>query len=66
MKKLKTNKSILSRIKVTGKGKLVKRATGQSHFNTKDSGKRGRIKHRKLNVKTVDIKSFKQFLPYHK
>ncbi len=65
MAKLKTNKSILSRLKVTGRGKLVKRPTGQSHFNAKDSGNKGRLKHRDQTVNKADIKSLKQRLPYH-
>jgi len=66
MGKLKTNKSILSRIKISSGGKLIRRATNQSHFNAKDSGNKGRFKHRTENVKKSDIKSFKQFLPYNK
>ncbi len=64
MAKLKTNKAILSRLKVTGKRKLIRRATNQSHFNAKDSGKKGRLKHKTLPVKASDIKSLRQFLPY--
>ena len=64
MAKLKTNKSILSRLKISGKGKLIRRATSQSHFNAKDSGKRGRFKHRTENIKKSDQKSFKRYLPY--
>lgn len=57
---------MLSRLKISGKGKLTRRATNQSHFNAKDSGKKGRLKHKTLSVKASDIKSFGQFLPYHK
>lgn len=64
MAKLKTNKSILSRLKISGKGKLTRRAASQSHFNAKDSGNTGRLKHRSASVKKSDIKLFKQYLPY--
>lgn len=64
MYKQKTNKSILSRLKISGGGKLIRRATNQSHFNSKDSGNKGRFKHKVENVKKSDIKSFKKFLPY--
>mgnify|MGYP001561021903 FL=1 len=66
MPKQKTNKSILSRLKISGSGKLIRRATNQSHFNSKDSGNKGRFKHRSENIKKSDIKSFRQFLPYNK
>lgn len=66
MPKQKTNKSILSRLKISGGGKLIRRATSQSHFNAKDSGKKGRFKHKTENIKKSDIKSFKKFLPYNK
>ena len=34
---MKTNKSYLKRIKVTKKGKLLTRKSGQNHFNSKES-----------------------------
>ncbi|OGD24812.1 hypothetical protein A2819_01040 [Candidatus Azambacteria bacterium RIFCSPHIGHO2_01_FULL_40_24] len=64
MFKIKTNKSILSRLKVSSNGKLVRRATNQSHFNAKDSGKKGRLKHRSALIKKSDKKLFKQYIPY--
>lgn len=57
---------MLSRLKISGKGKLIRRAASQSHFNSKDSGKKGRFKHKTENIKKSDIKSFRQFLPYNK
>ncbi len=44
-RKIKTNKSFLKRIKITGSGKILKRPPGQNHFNAKDSGIRGQRKH---------------------
>jgi len=41
---VKTNKSFLKRIKITGTGKILKRPPGQNHFNSKDSGQVGRSK----------------------
>lgn len=63
--KLKTNKAILSRIKITGKKKFTRRASNQSHFNTKTSGKQRRLKRRVLSVDKKDIKMFKKHLPYN-
>jgi len=65
MAKLKTKKAILSRLKVTGKRKLIRRASNQSHFNAKTSGKQRRLKRRVLLVKNPDIKLFKRYLPYN-
>lgn len=36
---MKTNKSFLKRVKVTKRGKLLVRKTGQNHFNSKESNK---------------------------
>jgi len=40
----KTNKSFLKRIKITGRGKIMKRRPGQNHFNAKNSGNQTRQK----------------------
>ncbi len=66
MSKLKTNKSILSRLKIPGGGKLLRRPTNQSHFNAKESSKQTRIKHGIKPVKKSDYKLFKKYLPYAK
>lgn len=55
---------MLSRLKLSGKGKLTRRATNQSHFNSKDSGNRGRLKHKSALIKKSDQKTFKKYLPY--
>ena len=34
---MKTNKSFLKRVKVTKRGKLLVRKTGQNHFNSKEN-----------------------------
>ena len=39
MPKLKTRKSIAKRIKITKKGKVLKKKAGQDHFNARESGK---------------------------
>jgi len=41
MGKLKTRKAIAKRFKVTKTGKVIKRAAGQGHFNSRESGKVG-------------------------
>ncbi|MDO8742984.1 MAG: 50S ribosomal protein L35 [Candidatus Azambacteria bacterium] len=63
MAKLKTNKSIQSRLKTTGTGKLIRRATNQSHFNAKTSGKQRRLKHRTSSLANQDAKAVRHYLP---
>jgi ribosomal protein L35 len=36
---MKTNKSYAKRLKVTKNGKVLARAKGQNHFNSKESGR---------------------------
>ena len=47
--KFKTRKTVSKRIKITKKGKVIARKTGQDHFNAKESGNVTRKK-RKDNV----------------
>ncbi|MFC1700835.1 50S ribosomal protein L35 [Patescibacteria group bacterium] len=42
--KLKTNKALFKRIKITGNKKMLKRSANQGHFNAKDSGNKTRNK----------------------
>lgn len=42
MPKMKTNKSVLSRFKVTAKGKLLRRHPGRRHLLSKKSSQRKR------------------------
>ncbi|MEK7138813.1 MAG: 50S ribosomal protein L35 [Patescibacteria group bacterium] len=44
MNMVKTNKSLLKRVKITGSGKILKRPPHQNHFNAKDSGNQTRQK----------------------
>lgn len=44
--KLKTHKAVSKRFKVTKTGKVLKRAAGQDHFNSRDPGKITRKKRR--------------------
>lgn len=43
---MKTHKAVAKRFKITKKGKVLKRAAGQDHFNTRESGKVTRNKRR--------------------
>ncbi len=59
MPKLKTRKAIAKRVKITGKGKVLRRRSGQNHFNAKESGKLIRKKRRDKVVEGVVAKSIK-------
>lgn len=51
---MKTNKSIAKRFKKTSTGKILKRVSGQAHFNSRESGKVGRNKRRDITAsKTI-------------
>jgi large subunit ribosomal protein L35 len=64
MSKLKTNKSILNRFKITATGKLLHRPMGQDHFNAKESGKKTRLKRRWIELTGADAKAIKKLIPY--
>ncbi|MDO8626608.1 MAG: 50S ribosomal protein L35 [Candidatus Magasanikbacteria bacterium] len=48
--KQKTNQAIAKRFKVTRTGKILKRVSGQAHFNSRESGKVGRNKRRDVTA----------------
>ena len=62
MAKLKTRKALLKRIKITGRGKFMKRHTNQDHINAKDSGNKTRNKRKSLGVSQVNRKIVKRTL----
>lgn len=59
----KTNKAFAKRIKMTGGGKLLRRATGQNHFNAKESGRQGRKKHHLRAMAGIAHKKIMRRLP---
>ena len=64
MAKLKTRKSIAKRIKITKKGKVLKKKAGQDHFNARESGKVKRNKRRMTKISKANTKNLKRQLPY--
>ena len=58
----KTNKSFLKRIKITGRGKIMKRPPHQNHFNAKDSGNQTRQKRGDIIAPRELVKSAKSLL----
>ncbi|MEK7655619.1 MAG: bL35 family ribosomal protein [Patescibacteria group bacterium] len=61
--KLKTNKTISKRIRITKTGKLMKRHGGQDHFNTRNPGKITRKKRRDQEVAKVYSKTIRKAMP---
>lgn len=57
---MKTNKSLLKRIKITKTGKLLVRSSGQNHFNAKESRKT-QLNHKKGRVITMSKKNIGQY-----
>jgi ribosomal protein L35 len=57
MPKLKTHKALVKRIKVSKKNKVLRRATGQNHYNSKETGKVGRKKKNDARLFKTDEKN---------
>jgi len=62
--KLKTNKAISKRFKITKNKKVLKRREGQDHFNSRDTGKVTRRKRRDVELSGTNKKALKAGLPY--
>ena len=65
MPKLKTNKSVRSRIKVTKSGKLLRLPSGHGHLRGKKSGNYRRRVSKYVEVSKADVKQLKKYLPYN-
>lgn len=57
MPKLKTHKALVKRIKISKKNKVMRRATGQNHYNSKETGKVGRKKKNDSRLFKTDEKN---------
>lgn len=57
MPKLKTKKALVKKIKLTKKKKVLRRKSGQNHFNSKETGKFGREKKRIVRLSQPDEKN---------
>lgn len=65
MPKQKTNKAVAKKFKVTGSGKLKRRATGQNHYNSRDTGQATRAKRLDVSIAVpADEMNLKKALPY--
>jgi len=64
MAKLKTKKALLKRIKITGRKKILRRTTHQSHFNAKESGNKTRKKRKSSKFSSINRKRVKKILSH--
>ena len=65
MPKLKTKKAAAKKVKITKKKKVIRRKSGQNHYNSKETGKKGREKKSDSRLfKTDEANYLKRGLPY--
>jgi len=65
MPKQKTKKALVKKVKITKNRKVLRRKTGQNHFNSKETGKVGREKKGDLRLFKADEKNVLKALPYN-
>lgn len=61
---MKTRKSASKRFKITKQGKILRKKTGQDHFNAKETGNKTRKKRNMSAVSKADKRHVKGMLPY--
>jgi large subunit ribosomal protein L35 len=64
MPKLKTNKALSKKVRITKGKKVIRRSTGQNHYNSKETGKVGRAKRNDHRLFKADEKNVLKALPY--
>ena len=62
--KLRTQKSVSKRYRITKNKKVMHKVSGQGHFNSRESGNVTRAKRTDRIVSRTDLKSIKQYIPY--
>jgi large subunit ribosomal protein L35 len=58
----KTRKSLKKRFKITKRGKILRRPSGQDHYRAKKSGKRIRKSRKWVKVSKAEAKKIKKLL----
>lgn len=53
------------RFKITKKKKVIKRSTGQNHFNARETGRQKQSKRSDRSIVGKDAKNIKHLLPYN-
>ncbi len=59
---MKTKKTLVKKIKVSNSKKVLRRKTGQNHFNAKDTGAETRAKRGDVRLAKSDEKNVKKAL----
>lgn len=62
MPKSKTHKGASKRIRKSGTGKFLHRTSGQSHFNSRDTGKNTKNKRRDSTMNAGDAKRLSEII----
>ncbi|PIR73358.1 MAG: 50S ribosomal protein L35 [Candidatus Moranbacteria bacterium CG10_big_fil_rev_8_21_14_0_10_35_21] len=65
MPKMKTNKAVSKKVRITKTRKVMRRKTNQNHFNAKETGQEGRNKRRDVRLFKADEKNVLNALPYN-
>lgn len=61
---MKTKKSVIKKVKITKHKKVLRRSTGQNHYNSKETGAEGRAKKKDKRMFKADEKNVVAALPY--
>lgn len=64
MPKVKTNKAASKKFKITKNKKVLRRKTGQNHYNSKETGAEGRRKKGDVRLFKADEQNVLKALPY--
>ena len=64
--KQKTHKAMSKRVRVTKRGKAIKRTAGQDHFNSRERGNTTRNKRSDKSIPAAYKATIKKLIPYAK
>ncbi len=64
MPKIKTHKATAKRFRLTSTDKVIKRKSGQDHFNSRESGNTKRAKRLDISADATLVKTIKTLTPY--
>lgn len=59
---MKAKKALLKRFKVTGTGKILRRAVGQNHYRSKKTGEQRRKGRKWIQISKNETKKIRKFL----
>lgn len=61
---MKTFKALAKKVKISKRKKVLRRTTGQNHYNSKETGSEGRRKKSDVRLFKADEKNVLDALPY--